>query len=290
YGAASWTGYDALKSRLTDANLELLGAMRVTDQLDIGLGLDAQYASATLTQALPNLSPLLPDGFQSLSGDGWNYGWDAGLQYHPTDSLSLAASYRSGISHKLSGDVAVTGLLGPLAGSNLATSGEASFNTPWIATIGARWRASDRLWLNAQVQRLGWSDFQAITVALPGTTQVIPQDYRDTTSVAVGLDYAVAPTWTLSGGVQFDPTPTPDASRSTRVPDGDRWLVGLGASHKMANGGVIEVNADYIAFADSRVHRDDTIFAGTPVATPVALRGDVGGEAFVLGAGMRWAF
>src|SRR5690606_33579732 len=121
----------------------------------VGLGVNAQYASATLTQALPNLSPLLPDAQQRLSGDGWDFGWDAGLQFHVDDRLTLAASYRSKISHTLSGDVSVKGLLGPLAASNLATPGKAKFNTPWIATFGARWQATDRLWLNGQVQRIG---------------------------------------------------------------------------------------------------------------------------------------
>jgi long-chain fatty acid transport protein len=290
YADASWTRYDAVKSRVTDANVEVLGALRVTDRLDLALGLDAQYASATLTQALPNLSPLLPDARQRLSGGGWDYGWDVGAQYHADERLTLAASYRSKIGHTLSGDISVTGLLGPLAGGNLAANGKATFNTPWIATLGARWQATDRLWLNAQVQRIGWSEFRAITVNLPGVTQVTPQDYRDTTTVAVGLDYAVAPDWTLRAGVQHDPTPTPDASRSTRVPDGDRWLFGLGASHRVSARATIDVNADYIAFADSRVNRDNVAFAGTPVATRTSLRGMVSGDAVVLGAGFRWGF
>jgi len=290
YGGASWTRYDALKSRVTDANVEVVGAMRVSDRLDLGFGLDAQYASATLTQALPNLSPVAPDALQRLSGQGWAYGWDAGAQYHAGDRLTLAASYRSKIRHTLHGDISVAGLLGPLAGANLAAQGTATFNTPAMTTLGVRWRATDRLWLNAQVQRVGWSEFQAITVDVAGATQVTPQDYRSTTTVALGVDYALAPDWTLRGGVQRDPTPTPDASRSTRVPDGDRWLFGVGASHGLSNGATVEINADYIAFAKSRVNRNDVAFAGTPAATPVSLRGTVSGDAFVLGAGLNWRF
>jgi len=161
-----------------------------------------------------------------------------------------------------------------------------------MATLGARWQATERLWLNAQVQRVGWSQFRAITVALSSAAQEIPQDYKDTTTVAVGVDYtpAFAPTWTVRGGVQHDPTPTPDGSRSSRVPDGDRWLFGLGASHRLAGGASLDLNADYISFAESRIHRTDLAFAGAPVATPVTLRGTVSGRAVVLGAGLNWAF
>ena len=292
YDVGSWTRYDALKSRVTDANVEVLAAIQASDRLDLGLGLDAQYASATLTQALPNLSPLAPDAMQRLSGGGWDYGWDAGAQYRPDPRLTLAASYRSGIRHTLKGDVSAGGLLGPLAGANLTTSGRATFDTPWMATFGSRWQATDRLWLNAQIQRIGWGEFRAITVSLPGATQVTPQDYKDTTTVAVGLHYEprFAPTWTLRGGVQYDPTPTPGAGRSTRVPDGDRWLFGLGATYRLRAAATLDLNANYIAFAQSRIIRTDLQFAGTPVATPVNLRGSVRGGAVVLGAGLNWVF
>ena len=292
YADRSWTRYDALKSRLTDANIEILGALRLTERWDVGLGVDAQYASATLTQALPNLSPAAPDAFQRLSGGGWDFGWDAGVQYHPDDRLTLAASYRSKIDHSLKGDVSVSGLLGPLAAGNLAAAGQADFSTPWIATLGARWRATDRLTLNAQVQRIGWSAFDAINVMAGGVTQSIAQDYRDTTVVALGLDYApaAAPDWTFRAGVQHDPTPTPDGSRSTRVPDGDRWLFGLGASRNITDKMTVDLNADYIAFEKSRVNRLDVAFAGTPAATPVSLQGAVSGHAVVLGVGLNVTF
>jgi len=292
YGAASWTRYDAVKSRVADANLGVLAALRVTGSLDVGVGLDAQYASATLTQALPNLSPQLPDAQQRLSGGGWDFGWNAGAQYHAGERLTLAASYRSKISHTLRGDVSVTGLVGPLAAANMTAPGTARFNTPWIATLGARLRTSDRLWVNMQVQRIGWGEFAAIAVSVPGATQEIPQDYRDTTSVAAGLDYqpASTPDWAFRAGVQYDPTPTPDGGRSTRVPDGDRWLFGVGASHRLAGGMTLDANANYIAFADTRVRRDEAAFGGTPAATPISLRGTVSGHAVVLGAGLSWRF
>jgi len=292
YGAESWTRYDALKSRVADANVGVLAALRVTGGLDVGVGLDAQYASATLTQALPNLSPQLPDAQQRLSGSGWDFGWNAGAQYHAGERLTLAASYRSKIRHSLRGKVSVTGLLGPLEAANMTARGSATFNTPWIATLGARLRASDRLWINVQVQRIGWGEFGAIAVSLPGATQEIPQDYSDTTSVAAGLDYqpASTPGWAFRAGVQYDPTPTPAASRSTRVPDGDRWLFGVGASHRLADGMTLDANANYVAFADTRVRRDDVAFGGTPAATPISLRGAVSGHAVVLGAGLSWRF
>ena len=200
YRPSSFARYDALRSRLNTADLQLTGAMKVTDWLDLGVSFDAEYTDAKLQTALPNLSPALPDGISQLSGNGWDYGWTVGAQAH-FDRLSLGASYRSSMDHSLSGTVFVGGLLGPLAAGNVNVPGTASFATPWIATIGARYRLTDRLTLNAQAQRYGWSRFRNIEVTTGGVTQVLPQGYKDTTSGAVGADFAVNDRLTLRAGV-----------------------------------------------------------------------------------------
>src|SRR3712207_5779641 len=82
YEPDSWARYDAIQSELFMIDLQGTVAVQVTDWLDLGLGVSAEYADATLTNALPNLSPALPDGRQELSGDGWDFGWTLGAQAH----------------------------------------------------------------------------------------------------------------------------------------------------------------------------------------------------------------
>ena len=48
YQPEAFARYDALTSELRSANIGLVGAMKVTDWLDIGAGFDAQYAKAKL--------------------------------------------------------------------------------------------------------------------------------------------------------------------------------------------------------------------------------------------------
>jgi long-chain fatty acid transport protein len=289
YDGAAFTRYDALKSRLNTVDVQLTGAMKVTDWLDIGVAADAEYADATLDNALPNLSPLLPDGYQRLTGDGWDWGWSIGAQAH-FDRLTLGASYRSSIDHDLSGDVAVSGLLGPIAVGNLSAHAKASFKSPWIAAFGLRYRLTDKLTLNGQVQQVGWSEFNAIRVSTPAGAQAIPQEYRDVTSGGVGVDYALNPRLTLRAGVQFDPTPTPDVGRTARVPDGDRWLFGVGASAKLDAATTVDAGFAYIDFQDSTINRTDPFFVGTPAAITTQLRGHVTATGYVLGLGLRRGF
>jgi long-chain fatty acid transport protein len=290
YDLDSFTRYQALKSRLFNLDIQPTLAWRPVPQLTLGVGVDASYADATLSSALPNLSPLLPDAGSNLTGHGWDWGWVAGLQVEATPRLTLGATYRAGIKHKLDGQVTVIGLLGPAAAANIDSPGVARFETPAIATVAARWRATDRLTVNAQVQRFDWSAFDAIRVSFAGRTQSTPQDYVDTTSVAVGVDYALTPQWTLRAGVQSDPTPTPDQGRTARVPDGDRWLFGLGASYAPSERLAFDVGAAYVTFQNSTIDSRADAFAGTPLATPVAMRGEVEGRGLVLSAGVRMGF
>lgn len=289
YRPGAWARYDALTSRLTTADVQLTGAVRVNDWLDVGLAADAEYADAKLATAYPNLSPLLPDGVSQLSGDGWDFGWSAGAQAHFGD-LSLGASYRSAMDHDLDGRVLVMGLAGPLAGANQDVSGSASFTTPWIATLGARWRLTDRLTLNGQVQRFGWSEFDAIAVDTAAGSQTLHQGYKDTTSAAIGVDYALNDRVTLRAGVQHDPTPTPDAERTARVPDGDRWLYAAGATAQLTPAMTLDVAAAYIDFADSDIRHDTVFYEGTPAAVTTRLRGAVEGRGGVLSVGLRQTF
>lgn len=290
YSPRGWTRYDALTSQLITANLQLTGAMKVNDWLDLGAAADAEYAKAHLSNASPNLSPLLPDGFTELRGHGWDWGWSVGAQAH-FDRLTLGASYRSKIDHKLDGSVLATGLLPPLpAGANGRTAASASFTTPWIATLGARYALSDQLTLDAQVQRFGWSEFDAIRIRTPAGAQALAQNYKDTTSGAVGLDYAVSPALTLRAGVQYDPTPTPNLGRTARVPDGDRWLYGVGATASVTRRLKLDAAFAYIDFKNTTVDHASTFYAGTPAATTSHVVGGVRGTGYVLSLGLRSSF
>lgn len=289
YEQGSFARYDALTSELRSGDASLTVAYQVNDWLDVGAGLNAQFVKAKLTSAMPNLSPLLPDGSNSLEGDGWDFGWNVGAQVH-TGPWDFGLSYRSKIEHELEGDVTVAGLLGPLAGANVSTGGKASFNTPWFASASVRYAVNDKLTLNAQVNRIGWSEFDAITVEYTGGGDVIHQNYKDVTTGAIGLDYALSDKTTLRAGVGYDPTPTRDSLRTARIPDADRWLFSVGGSTEVTEGVTFDAGLTYIAFSDSTIHDDRTFYAGTPAAVTSHLRGEAEGSALVASIGARWAF
>ena len=78
-----WIGrYFAKESELITVDINPSLAYMVNDSFSVGLGISAQYANATLSQAVFN-GPGMPDGFAEVKGDDWSYGWNVGFFVPP---------------------------------------------------------------------------------------------------------------------------------------------------------------------------------------------------------------
>jgi long-chain fatty acid transport protein len=133
---------------------------------------------------------------------------------------------------------------------------------------------------------VGWSEFDAIRVTFAGGGSVSEQDYKDITTIALGVDHQLTQRLTLRAGVQKDPTPTPDDARTARVPDGDRMLYAVGATWAAKPNLNLDIAATYISFDDSEIYRNDA----TATGSLLNLRGEATGHAAVLSTGVRWTF
>ncbi|MEG3082218.1 outer membrane protein transport protein [Sphingomonas sp. PB2P12] len=272
YEANSWARYTADKTRLRTIDIQPSIGVAVTDWLRVGGALNIEYTDAILNNALPNLSAAQPDGFQELKGDGWDLGWTAGVQLH-NDFATVGISYKSSIRHKLKGSLNITGLVGPLASSNVSIDGAtASFNTPGQVIVAGRFRGTDKLTLNAQVVAYNWSKFDTIDLGAPLNT-AIPESYRDSWSLAGGFDYDVTPKATLRAGIQRAKTPTQDGLRDARVPDANRWTYAAGGSYQLTPRMAFDLGANYIDFSDTTIDRVTAAYAGTAVQTPILTKG-----------------
>jgi len=81
YKGNSWVRYTADKTSLRTIDIQPSLAFAITPEISIGAGPNIEYTKASLSNFLPNLSPLLPDGHQTLKGNGWDWGWTAGAQF-----------------------------------------------------------------------------------------------------------------------------------------------------------------------------------------------------------------
>lgn len=289
YESDSWVRYTADKSHLRTYDIQPSIAFAPNENISLGVALNAERASATLSNSLPNVSAALADGHQTLKGDGWDFGWTAGAQLR-SGPVTLGASYKSSIKHVLKGEVVTAGLLGPLAGQNGTIATTATFRTPWQATVGARFKATDQLTLNAQVVRFGWNKFDTIDLGAP-INQSLPEDYKNSWSFAGGLDYAVNDKWTMRTGIQHDQTPTRNGNRDARVPDGDRWNFALGTSYDVTPGFTIDAAANYIDVKNASIDRVTAAYPGSAAQTPILVDGQLRKASvlvFALGGRLRF--
>ena len=289
YDADSFARYDSLKARLTTLDAQLTGAMKVTDWLDFGVGFNTEYTSANLAQAYIPLTTGGPDGNLDLKGDSYDFGYTVGARLHQ-GPWSFGASYKSAITHDLDGRVELT-LRDALAGLSQRANGTASFTTPWIATVGARYALTDRITLNVQAERFGWSEFGSIDVKASALlSENIVQGYRDTTSGAVGVDYKVTDKWVMRAGVGYDQSPTQTKYRNSFVPDSDRMLYTIGTSYKPTQKLTVDAGFGYVAFRGSNLNYTTQDYPGTILATNFTEKGTVSGEAKILSVGARYAY
>jgi long-chain fatty acid transport protein len=288
YDPTGWQRYSAIRSRLVTFDVQPSIAVMATDWLSVGAALNVQYADAWLSNALPNLAPGSADGRLRLTGNGWDLGWTAGVQVRPTKAVTVGLAYKSAVEHNLQGPVDISGLAGPLAARNVNAQTTARFTTPWQLTMAVRAQLSPGLTLNAQAVRFGWSRFDRIEVGAPVSNAIV-QNYQDTWSVAFGLDKELGKRLTLRAGVQLDPTPTRNAGRDPRVPDGDRVDYNVGASYRLSHAIELDLAAGYTDVEDGPISRDERFYAGTAAQTDVLTEGRTRDQrvlVFALGARM----
>lgn len=290
YDSTSWVRYTADKTHLQTVDIQPSLAFAPTPEISVGVGLNAEHVKASLSNFLPNLSPLLPDGHQTLKGDGWDWGWTVGAQFHAGSAVTVGLSYKSSVKHKLDGEVITAGLAGPIASQNGTIPTSATFRTPWQAMIGIRAKVTPALTLNAEINRFGWNKFDDINLGAP-LNVAIPENYGNTWSYAGGFDYAVSPGVTLRAGIQRDESPTRNGQRDARVPDSDRWNFAGGASFDVTKGVGIDAAVNYIKFKDASIDRTTAAYAGTPVQTPILVNGTLEhAHALVLSIGAHVKF
>ena len=283
--------YSGLTTRLTTIDVQPTLAWRPVRWLGIGGGANVEYTNAVLTQAIPSFTAGGPDGFVDLHGNGYDVGYNVGVQIHPDDRLTVGAAYRSKISHTLTGLYRIQNFL--LTTPGVGTAATAGFNTPWSATFSVRWKVNDKLTVEGQGVRFGWSEFQQISLDTPGN--ILPsqaENYHDTTSGAVGFDYDLTSRLTLRGGVQYDPTPTTNGFRDARVPDGDRFLFAGGYSFKVSPRMVLDGAISYIDFIPSHINQTIDQYANISpqLAVPINTQGEVHANAETLSVGGHFYF
>ena len=249
-----WIGrYHAVETELKTIDIQPTLNYRATDRLNLAVGLRAQYADATLSNAidlgavgagagqLPPSAIGNADGMAEVTGDDWGYGYTMGALFQATERTRLGISYRSEVELTLDGDVDYSAD-GPRAQAVLAGAqatgqlqdggGKAEITTPANLNLGIYHQLTDRLALMANAEWTEWSSFEELTVEFDnGGQSTTTENWDDTWAFSVGANYQLNRQWLLRAGLGIDESPVPDSEhRTPRVPDADRRWATLGAT------------------------------------------------------------
>jgi len=261
-----WVG--AAQSTMFDVrtyNINPSVAFRVNDKVSVGAGLNWQRLTAdylrqvAVVSAVTSVSPLALD----LSGDSW--GWNVGALFTVSPATKLGVSYRSKVKYDLTGDIIITG---PSAALNAARSSDAkaSLELPDTLILSGTHQLSDKLQLLADISWTGWSSIPKLDVvrtsgALTGDiAQTLDTDFRDSTRVAVGVNYQYRGDLKLKFGLAYDQTPVKGAStRLVSLPDNDRTWLSAGAQWAIGKDAVLDVGATYLLLKNSQIDNNQLV-------------------------------
>ncbi|MBU3077891.1 OmpP1/FadL family transporter [Sphingomonas quercus] len=282
--------YDSLYTDLKTYNIQPSLAYKLNDNLAIGGGIDVQYVKVTLTNALPNLSPLQPDGAARVRGKDWTIGWNAGI-FYTSGATHFGLHYRSAIKHHLSGRYQVSGLLGPIAAGNADLPATAPLDLPDIVTgsIAHSFTPTTRAMVTARWYN--WSRFQRIAITPQGAAPSVKElGYRDSFSVALGAEHDLSEQLTLRAGTMYDKTPTNSDLLTTRVPDGNRLWLTTGASWSFSPALTLNLSYAHTFVKKADIVRPDVYYGGTAAAVTTTTLARTSGRANQVAASITARF
>jgi long-chain fatty acid transport protein len=216
---------------------------KISDKLSLGAGVSYIYGSVNLSKRVP--IPGTPiNGTLTLDGTGTGFGFNAGILYKPTEKISLGASFRSLTKLEFSGTAKFSDML-TLSPFFPGGTGKATLPMPANIYVGAAYKISEKLTVEADFQYVGWSSYKELVVALPTgpvfptygvplqTSQTQVKNWDDGYLGRVGAEYQVNQNLALRAGIIYDITPQPASKMEPMLPDADRIDPSIGIGYKI---------------------------------------------------------
>lgn len=214
------------KFSLLTVELNPTVAYEISDMFSVAGGVRMLYSEA---HAIQNAAP---KGYQDLSADSIDWGYNLALAVTPTEESNISVTYRSAIEMTLEGDVSV------MAGSTSMSMGaeSSSFPAPAVLAISGAY-TFDLLTVELTWDRTFWSEYDSMNITYEYSDAAWSQafglpaekNWVDTNAYRIGLEYAFSDFFTLMGGFAYDENPVPDETLDFSLPDSDALLFSVGA-------------------------------------------------------------
>ncbi|GGA79938.1 long-chain fatty acid outer membrane transporter [Neiella marina] len=270
------------KTEVTTININPNISYLINEQFSVGIGFNALYADGSLKTSTPAYMndhaatyqqynqvaaltagqlpeiPLVPGGatIADVEGDGWDYGWNLGVLWSPSEQTDIALTYRSAISVDLEGHFTSDLLQMDKAPGKLA------LDLPALAEFAVNHRINEQWSIQASYHYTGWSSFEELVVEFDDTTEIgdslllKEENFDNSWRAALGATYILSPELTLRAGYAYDASPVKDQYRTISIPDTDRRWYSAGFTYHLNNHSNIDVGASFLHGNSTRVHEE----------------------------------
>ncbi|HEY8399904.1 MAG TPA: outer membrane protein transport protein [Cytophagaceae bacterium] len=235
--SVEWDNNWAGKFLIQDISLKSIffqptASYKITDRLGIGAGLVFAYGKVDLKRALPVTSISGEDGSVRLKGHTFGWGFNAGVNYKPTDNLKLGLSYRSKVTMDLNGGDATFNVPASLSSNFPNTQFDVSLPLPATLSFGIAYDFSEKLLVGIDVNYVFWDAYDSLIFDFEQNTSSLddsrnPRLYDNSIIVRLGAQYKASDKFYIRGGVYFDESPVQDQFLNPETPDANR--IGLSA-------------------------------------------------------------
>ena len=205
----------------TDPTLSRLRMVSINPNVSAKIG---EHTAISIGPAHYRITEVVQDSATaSLKGSGDETGYQLGVM-HVEDDWSVGLSYRSQITVPVNGSL------------NGALPVSVDFQFPDLLQVGARYAITDRLAIEYDIERVGWSAYNEsniINKTTGATLSFSTHNWTDTTTHRLGLTYKLNDDTDLMFGFLDDRNPQPESRFSPRLPALDYRGYSVGFGYKV---------------------------------------------------------
>lgn|GEM_PF-4384819 len=250
YERTSFARAISLQSEITTINVSPSVSYKINKELALGAGIDWLRLDIKL-QNQPST------GFVENQGDGDAFGYHLGMMWQPSSAIRMGLTYNSAINIDAEGR---------RSGDNILFL--TAIKLPNTLTYSVLSIIDENWVLMADLQWTHWSRMEDLTLRYAdNTTSIEKFNYANTWRFALGADYKPSNyinNVILKFGAAYEQSPTVDAYRSARIPDGDRWWFSLGLHWYVNRNLSFDFGYSYISVNDVSINQNSAgaVFAG----------------------------
>ncbi|MGL5813305.1 MAG: OmpP1/FadL family transporter [Aeromonas sp.] len=245
-----WAGKELLKeATLLALTLQPSLAYRIDEHWSLGAALGINYGLFALKRDTGQ-------GEQKQDDSDWALNGKLGLLYEFNPDTRIGLGYTSEVKYHF--NIEREFPLPDLPGTSAHLSLTGLVNSPQQLMLSAYHQLSHDWAIMGNLGWQDWSQYNSNEITLPGRVITDKGMYKDTYHLAVGVQHALTPQWTLNGGIAYDSSAYEDQQNtSLTVPSGSAVRLGTGASYAFNPQDSLGMGFEYLHMDGSSVALGD---------------------------------